>query len=291
MSETTLQKYLSFTTALELQNRIRGFRSNNLHEMTEREILGEIESVFRVNDKTDLHYAIYIETYKIPKCTRFYRVRDLSQDDFNLPLKGMAMTADAWEPPTQFAVAQRINKAGESLLYTALDPATAILEKNVQENTIFSLIVYESNEAINTIPIAAPVFPAELTDEERIKYGLLVDFLSVEFGREHSDGLGHIYTLSNLIAKWFYNAPQEIQDAWQYVSTKTRTWRNICFRSDAAHQKLDLVGVIVCRYNERNGDSFKIYPHYVLSDLFSNGILSEMPIVDVRHRFKEFNFG
>jgi hypothetical protein len=178
-----------------------------------------------------------------PVGTRFYRVRTLSENDSVLPLKGMSKVSDCWEPPKNIVKAGRLNKGGESLLYTAPnDSYVAVQEMGIEDNQLFALIVYEATENITATIIGSTANIAELTEDESIKSKMLDRFFKHEFSRDVGAGAEYLYRISESITKTYFNLP--IQDAWQYPSTKNNGSHNVCFHKEGS-SKLKLIGTII----------------------------------------------
>ncbi|HCY6423974.1 TPA: hypothetical protein O2M41_001804 [Staphylococcus aureus] len=59
--------------------------------------------------------------------------------------------------------------------------------------------------------------------------------------------------LQNLLQKNFFDLPPEvIQDAWAYISTFDKKSYNVCFRSEIAKKKMNLVGGIIAKLDDKN---------------------------------------
>lgn len=82
----------------------------------------------------------------------------------------MEGASGCWTPPRPLARANRMNRAGEQMLYVATNPATASGEVGVLtsgDSEKFSLIVYEVTNDLTLSRIGKPSFPPKLEDDER----------------------------------------------------------------------------------------------------------------------------
>lgn len=263
-----LKNYLGQVQGPILAEKVRRFRRLNFRKLSYSDIQKEISNVLCFGDSATL--MPMLGTY--PAKTRFYRVRKLGTDDRSFPLQGMRIDADAWNPPPAVAGIQRLNKAGESLLYTTpMNCNAAIEEMRLEEDEIFSLIVYQAQFPIKVAQIGVSYFPSDLTDEEKYKLEILNDFLEHEFTREVGRGTEHLYQISEIIAKDYYDLPPEMQDAWCYPSVAERGQVNVCFRPEQAREKLELLGVQFCRH-KRKMDTFQIEVLAVASGFGPDGM-------------------
>lgn len=238
MMHEVLKQHLARVDVRVLAEKVRRFRRLNFRKLTYAEIQSEITSVLCFDD----HAVLMPLTGTYPIDTRFYRIRRLSVDDRTFPLRGMRVEADAWNPPAPSK--GRLNKDRESLLYTSpMNVGIAIEEMRIPEGEIFSLIVYRAKAPINVAQIGMGHVPDELGNDERHKMELLNDFLEHEFTREVGQGTEHLYQISEIIAKDYYDLPPDFQDAWCYPSVAERGGVNVAFRPDKAREKLELLGV------------------------------------------------
>lgn len=244
------KQHLARVEAPVLAEKVRRFRRLNFRKLSYADIQREIGDVLCFNGQALL--MPMMATY--PAGSLFYRIRRLAPDDRAFPLRGMTAEGDAWAPPASVTAMQRLNKAGEPLLYTTpLNFAVAIEELRVPEDEFFSLIVYRARTEVKVAQVGLGTMPPDLTAEERFKMELLNDFLEHEFTREVGRGTEHLYQISEIIAKDYFDLPPDAQDAWCYPSVAERGGYNVCFRPEQAKEKLELLGVQFSRY-KREGD-------------------------------------
>ncbi|MFK3992947.1 hypothetical protein [Staphylococcus capitis] len=236
-----------------LQDKIKNFRKLNIKEMSNEDLNNEILNVLCDRDR-GFSYFVNLATY--PKNTEFFRVRTFNKD---IKLNQIMQTSqDFWNPPKSLVRNfGRLNKIGESLLYTTPgDPLICINELKIEPDQVFVLIKYS---AINDIKVN--IIGGEYNYEKlNIKskkaifiHEMINNFLREEYSREVGIGTEHLYKTSEIIAKSFFDLPpEEIQDAWAYISTIDKKSYNVCFRPEIAKKKLQLDGAIVASVDVMN---------------------------------------
>lgn len=278
MFDINLKQHLTFVDANALHAKICAFRNLPIRRLTRREITRHLEDVLCF-DTPDGKAAILTPGVSLyPARSRFYRVRKLRPDDTKLPLRDMRTEADAWNPPAHVVRQGRLNREGESLLYTSpLNPKIAVEEMKIPDGDHFALIVYEAIEDIRVVTIGITPELPDLSKDEELKLRMLNDFLVHEFVRDVGEGTEYLYNVSEIIAKDYFELPPAIQDAWCYPSVAERPAFNVCFRPPVAKQKLHLVGVqIASCIRGTSGISF--YVKCVASGFDHNGVFRYYPV-------------
>lgn len=266
-------------------NKIKNFRTLNIREMTEAEIFKAIHDTLCHNGR----FAYFTNNAEYPEGTVFYRVRCLKGS--KIPFSELESISGFWEPPTQFVTKrQRLNKVGESLLYvTPGDPVVPTRELHIQENTYYALIKYVAVKPVKVNIIGGQYNYEQLGihDERAILiHELYNNFLKDEFSRDVAPGLEYLYTVSEMIAKSYFDLPPRIvQDAWAYSSVQDKSKYNVCFRPEIAHEILKLEGAAICK----NKDD-QIQAYCIAVDLDGTGKIQYIQMnTDLqRERFPEF---
>ncbi|GEK88162.1 RES domain-containing protein [Alkalibacterium putridalgicola] len=235
-----LSEYLFNVEIHELLDKIDSFKKLNTRKMKRQDITNEINKVLSFDNKSVLLSFIS----SIPEGTALYRIRKLENAEF--PNKDFKILQDAWNPPGKFVKRQRLNKTFESLLYTCFDLETAIEETEVHEEDAFALICYESIDEIKAINIGIENDYSSFDNGERLKLRILSGFLKEEFTRDVGKGKEHLYEVSEIIAKFYFDLPpRDVQDAWLYPSVANKPTHNLCLRPDIAKEKLKLQNVLI----------------------------------------------
>ncbi|MGI1796187.1 RES domain-containing protein [Acinetobacter schindleri] len=237
--KSDVNKYLDKIDLKELKAKIRNFRSLPRHKLSDKELMEEIYKVLEI----DNHFILQPHFRTYPVGSYFYRIRKLLQPN----ISELKSVNDFWNAPQDLINSyQRLNKPKESLLYTAFDIETAIVETRLKENDFFCLMIYE-----NIKPIKAVCIGTSFNDDLRLIE--IEDFLAEEFCKPVGTGIEHFYRTSELIAKHFFDLPpEEIQDAWEYPSVQDRKKLNICFRPELGKKLLKLNGTLICKYGIDN---------------------------------------
>ncbi len=239
-----LKDYLRSIDLIVLLDRISSFRDLDFKRMSSEEIFRrfcEVLAFGRSGGPRVYMHPCHTRCFEVG--TRFYRVRKL--ENTSIPLREMRTETDAWEAPQHVVRAGRLNRANESLLYTAPDMNVALEEMKVSHGEVVPIIVYEAVERIATVEIGIPAPDEGLSDEERAKLRVLTDFLRHEFIREVGQGTEHLFKISEAIAKNYFDLPPEISDGWCYPSVARKGGINTCFRPVAAKKKLALQGFML----------------------------------------------
>ncbi|HHX0016758.1 TPA: hypothetical protein ACU3MP_000341 [Staphylococcus aureus] len=206
--------------------------------------------------KKGFSYIVNLKHY--PAGTNFFRVRELNVDKVDKIDQIMQNPQDFWNPPEKLVKKPgRLNKIGESLLYVSpIDPYVCINELKIKPGQFFLLIKYTAVEDINVNIIGGEYNYEKLNIKSRkaiFIHEMINNFLKEEYSREVGEGTEHLYKTSELIAKNFFDLPPEvIQDAWAYISTFDKKSYNVCFRPEIAKKKMNLVGGIIAKLNDKN---------------------------------------
>lgn len=142
---------------------------------------------------------------------------------------------------------------GESLLYTALNPYTAICETNLEAGNSFALCVYEAIKPLRFSWIGGKAnYRFNGINNQRVieVYETIRQFLVDEFTRVIPEGQESLYRITETIAKKYYVSPDD--HGWRYPSIKNNFEDNICFRSEHVSDNIKLVGAIIATFNESN---------------------------------------
>jgi hypothetical protein len=128
----------------ELQDKICAFRRLPVRRLTREELCEEISNVLCFETPNGKISLLTPGMGFYPPGTRFFRVRALKTDDSKIPLRDMRVELDAWNPPAHVVGQGRLNRMGESLLYTSpVNPKVAVEEMKIDDGSNFFLIVYE----------------------------------------------------------------------------------------------------------------------------------------------------
>lgn len=244
---------LSQINASEILRRKAAFRNIDLTKVSDETLLREIEQVLEIY-VSGKPYLVNIFFSRIlgqkGLSTLIYRIRKLTDEDKNKnSFLSMKKEVDAWYPPKHVVKRGRLNKKGESVLYVADSPLTAIKETKLLVNDLFYLIVYRNKDPFRIAYLGDWKPISGLSDEENFKLQLFNDFLVSEFTKDVGDGTEYLYRPSEMIAKKFLRHPEK-DLGWMYPSISNKNAANLCIKPDIAPQLLQLVGVRVCKLLE-----------------------------------------
>lgn len=250
MNFGTHENFLMSINELDLIQKIKNFRSLNFKFMSKKEISEAINKVLMYNNQ--FLYISQMSCY--PSNTKFFRVRAL--DGTMVPNKNLRISSDFWSPPEKNVDKYgRLNKPGESLLYTApINPFVAIKEMKLAKGTYYALIVYQAKDVVKVNVIGGEYDYNKIGIKE--KKAILINelynnFLRDEFSRDVGTGTEYLYKISEIIAKNYFDLPpREVQDAWAYSSVQDKSNYNVCFRPLISKELLELQGAMIVRNND-----------------------------------------
>lgn len=254
-------EFLKSINPLELMNKIRKFRKLDIKNMSYEDIAKAISQVIQFNGR--FIYTTNIQQY--PKNTKFFRVRELKGS--KIPNENLLIESDFWNAPKKFITKYgRLNKPGESLLYTSpQNPKVAIREVKLENNEFYSIIVYEAIDDIkvNCIGVEYNYKKLGINDKKAILINDMInDFLRDEFSRDVGVGTEYLYKISEIISKWYFDLPpKDVQDAWVYPSIKDKASYNVCFRPNIAKELLELKGALICKNDDTDNINVKCISH------------------------------
>lgn len=236
-------------SAPELLDKVAAFRALPTKSLTYEEVASAIRDVFLVDVGPKMRKGLLIPTTWIYSAgSRFYRVRKLEPGENALDIAKRALRSeqDAWNAPASVCRQGRLNKEGESILYTSAAPNTAIEETRLAHGDNILMSVYVARKDIRCADIGGRSDFQGLDELTVVKYTILRDFLYDIFARDCERGLEHYYVVSEIIAKEYFDWPPEYQDAWRYPSVADpERESNIAFRPAVGKEKLTLEGVLI----------------------------------------------
>lgn len=254
----TIQSILRHADINKLKERIHIFQNMDIQNLSDKELEANIDEVLRV--KLDVTLSTTMAEYSLYGIgERFYRVRKLKNTD--MPNSDLKNVSAYWNPPQKFVKHYgRLNKPGESLLYTAFNPYMAMCETNLKSGDPFVLCIYEAIKPLRFSWIGgkADYDFNGIKNKKAIEFlETIRQFLVVEFTRVIAEGQEYLYRITETIAKNYYTCPDD--NGWQYPSIKHNFEDNICFRSERVMYNVKLVGAIIAIFNESN----EIDPHEI----------------------------
>lgn len=244
--QVDIQSILSQIDPLILMQKIANFRKLNISRMSNAEIDQAILDVLCWNGV----FVCYTNIRKYPVGTKFFRIKRLKGTA--IPNERFGKYRDYWETdPKYLTTYGRLNKPGESLLYTSPDIYCSIGEVHIQEGEPFVAIQYTAKSDIKVNMIGGEFDYAQLGIQDakvKLIHEIYNSFLRDEFSRDVGKGTEYLYRVSEEIAKSYFDLPPRIaQDAWAYSSVQDKTKYNVCFRPKIAHELLELNGAMLCK--------------------------------------------
>lgn len=261
----------TLTDLIELQERIKSFNRKNIKYLSNEELSKSILDVLLKNN----HFEMPIKFFTYPKKTLFFRIRNI--DQASIPIVQKWNMQQFWEAPSSCINKYgRLNKPHESLLYTSLYIDVCIHEMRLKKGDFYVLIFYKAKTDIKTVIICNDFTKEDFEGDPCTYsyYNTINTFLLNEFTKEVWEGTEHLYRASELIAKTYFDLPEEVQDCWTFPSIQSRDKQNVCFRPKKAKAKLQFSHAFVCQYN---GNNEILNVEYIIKNFDKNGFA--MPIM------------
>ena len=261
-----IHEFLSRISIEEIVMKREKFNSHDIKKLNDEELFRALMDAISFDvDGSGMKCSFLMpRSVSYLKGTRFYKIRPLDQGDDYMPVKTMSIEQDAWNAPEDKCTLGRLNKDGESLLYTSVQsPNTCVEEMGIKDGERFCLIVYEAQKDIKATLIGIWQDDQSLTKDENLKMRMITNVLRDLFTRDVGKGTEFLYRVSERIAKDYYDLPPESQDAWCYPSVAAKQNYNCCFRPKVAKEVLSLIGIQVCSVS-RHDDSYKYRCEYIL---------------------------
>ena len=248
-----IENILRYANVDKLKERIRKFQNMDIQKMSDKELEENIIKVLSIKTDEDVMIETILLEYSLFSIgQRFYRVRKLRNTD--MPNKDLKNVSAYWNPPKKYVKYYgRLNKPKESLLYTALNPYTAMCEANLIAGDPFVLCVYEAIKPLRFSWIGgkADYDFNGIKNKKTIEYlEIIRQFLVDEFTKIIPKGQEFLYRITEMIIKNYYTFPDD--NGWRYPSIKNNFEDNICFRSERVMYNIKLVGAIIAVFNEEN---------------------------------------
>ncbi len=241
-----IESILTKIDSSEVINKISVFRRLNINTLSDEELFTEIQRVLLTNNI----FTYVTNNAAYARGTLFFRIRKLNSSVISE--MNFKTLSDFWEPPVKYVDKKgRLNKVGESLLYTSpIDPVVPIKEVGVKDGEWYALIKYTAIKDIkvNIIGGKYDYKAIGFRDDKAIMiHELFNSFLRDEFSRYVEENTEYLYRISERIAKDYFDLPSEVQDAWCYASVQDKQKYNVCFRPEKAHDLLRLNGALICK--------------------------------------------
>lgn len=249
-NQNGIKDYLSRITIENIVMKSEAFHALNIKKLTDEELFNALMDAISFDVDGSKRSFIMHRGVSYPEGTRFYKIRPFDKEDDVFPLKTMSIEQDAWNAPEKKCKLGRLNKDGESLLYTSVQsPNACVEEMGIKDGEKFCLIVYEARKDIKTTLVGIWQDDQQFSNEENLKMRMITNILRDLFTRDVGEGTEFLYRVSERIAKDYYDLPRDCQDAWCYPSVAAKQGCNCCFRPDVAKEVLNLIGVQVCSVN------------------------------------------
>lgn len=226
--------------------------NNPLNHMDTMEILERIERYKKVDLKRISNQDLFnltLETLPILNInsrnlvpgTRLYRIRLKDSEKLYRNISEVS-----YPGKNLVTRRRRLNDVGESMLYTSLDSSTPFYEAKAKVNQSFAFTEFEvvegANIQVTTIGIDNQNTYAGLNEQGKINNKILEQFLYTEFTKDVGIGTEHLYRISHMLVKNFFDIPH--CDGYMFPSVAFKNGLNIAVKPISVDKKLRVNKVI-----------------------------------------------
>ena len=128
-NQNDIKVFLSRISVKDIVMKSEAFQALNIKKLNDEELFNALMDAISFDvDGSKMSFIMPRGVY-YPVGTRFYKIRPFDKEDDDLPLKTMSIEQDAWNAPEEKCKLRRLNKNGESLLYTSIQSPNACVEE------------------------------------------------------------------------------------------------------------------------------------------------------------------
>ena len=235
-----LRAYLLAHDPADLKKRIDRFHVRALNGIRSDDFRNEIAKVLEVPGKGT--YVLPTNIQPIPPGSPFFRARTLDHEC------QIETQDNVWEAPHGSSGPGRLNRQGESLLYTSISSRqTAALEVGVVPGKLFSMAMFSSVFTVSAAVMTQRHSDHSLPMRIRKNLEMVTGFLDDIFMQGYAQRDAHDYSATFALADELFNYPRQLQQGWVYrsVADPSPLGLNVCLRPEEAHAYLSLKAVTI----------------------------------------------
>ena len=140
------------------------------------------------------------------------------------------------------------NRANEPRLYVCLgSPEATFAEIGAAPDELICVARFVSTEPLNVSTIDDNESTQGLSQAARYRARLINRFIRNQLYRQAAKGDLKTYELTSMIAKWYFDLPEDMQDGILYGSIAYPEATNLAVRPQAGRQKLKFTGAVVVK--------------------------------------------
>lgn len=234
-----IKKYLKGLDEQDLREKVRLYFDQDRSSWDFQTRLDELAKVLEVPGTRS--YSHFVSNRTLPGGTIVYRARIIDQ------LDEIKSKKDVINPPSARTKAGRLNRSGNSLLYTALTPTTAAHEVGAYAGRLVAMATFQMVPNMNVTDLHPGIYGKDLPMRLQSKADVIMDFIERHISQR--DRPAHLpdYAETEFIVNTLYTGPDEFSSGWLYPSyaDPTTNGLNICFRPEHSLLKLRLVSVSI----------------------------------------------
>lgn len=243
-----LENVLQGISIKKIKERIKLFEKH-YHDLNYDNAKERIKSVIMIKYKKTAASTYNLDCRTMQPGSIFWRARVVG--DFNPVLE----ESEFWAPPNHLVKSEgRVNRVGQGVLYTSLDPRTTAFEVRAKAGDKVFSIAYELTNKVDVIWVNPSKNNIGYSEQAFKKILMISKFLYKNlnnFGRE-------AYVFSNTFANDFFTKNYH---GWFYKSTLDGLGFNYCFKSSGIKGNLNILKVYAheCVEDKKFGTPIGLY--------------------------------
>lgn len=230
--------------------RVRKFEAMDLSDLGGQEIIERFNQVLSLDfaDGGETSAVIPTMTRTIPEGTAFWRARKLRPHAEKPHLEQISNEDALREPPAEWVGTFRFNRANEPRLYVCVgSPEATFAEIGAEPDELICVARFVSTEPLNVSTIGDDESTQGLSQAARYSAKLINRFIRSQLYRQAAKGDLKTYELTSMIAREYFDLPEEMQDGILYGSIAYPEATNVALRPQAGRKKLRFAGALMVK--------------------------------------------
>lgn len=250
---------LNSTPTLEVLGRLEKYKKTDLKRIKEEELF---------NITMDTIPCCNVGSIEYKEGMRFFRIREYFGENYT-------SINQLLYAPSEFVTRMgRLNNIGQSILYVSKDPVTPFYELKATVGNAYTVICYEVKEKQSLLAyiIGGGTYENDksLTEQGKINSKIIDQFFYSEFTKDVLPGQEHLYKITNMLAKNFFDMPG--CEAYEYPSVALNRNPNLAIKPQAVDEKLKIVSVENIRVIEINENEVRFDMLSYATNISSSGV-------------------
>lgn len=230
--------------------RARRFDSMDLADLSAQELIDKFNKVISLDLAGSEGSTAIIPTMtrSIPEGTSFWRARKMRPHSEKPHVEQISFEGDLREPPAERVSTFRFNLANEPRLYVCIgSPEATFAEIGAAPGELLCVGRFVSTEPLHVQTIGDDESTRGLSQRARYRARIINRFIRKQLYRQASKGDVKTYELTAMIARDYFDLPEETQDGIMYESVAHPGAMNVAVRPSAGLGKLKFSGALMVK--------------------------------------------